>query len=90
MVHIPSLASGAGQQSRKSPPVTKLAAKHVDDAGGMDHDDDDDDSSPEDDSGAAVVVAAWLGATRAARARRVAYVSLSSMVDETMRCYSCN
>jgi len=56
----------------------------------MDHDDDDDDSSPEDDSGAAVVVAAWLGATRAARARRVAYVSLSSMVDETMRCYSCN
>ena len=32
---MPSLGSAEGQQSRKSPPVAKLAARQVVDAGGM-------------------------------------------------------
>ena len=37
-VQMPSLGSAAGQQSTKSPPVAKLAAKHDVDAGGMNDD----------------------------------------------------
>ncbi len=37
-VQMPSLGSAVGQQSRKSPPVAKLAAKHDVDAGGIHND----------------------------------------------------